>query len=72
MFVSKGLSPAVVADKTFVALEERRFYVIMNPEYKQAIEMRHRQIEEAITGEPGPDVEIATGAFAYMESESLT
>jgi short-subunit dehydrogenase len=72
LIVSQGLSPAAVADQTFAALEERRFYVITHPEYKHVVEMRHRQIEGAMTGEPATDVEFikmqeAAAAAAQME-----
>ncbi|MET0359128.1 MAG: hypothetical protein ABW055_06775 [Pararhizobium sp.] len=56
--VARGLSPDDVASRTFKALEENRTYVITRPEYKDDIIVRHRQIENAITGAPETDVDL--------------
>ncbi len=56
--VARGLSPDDVTSRTFKALEENRTYVITRPEYKDDIIVRHRQIENAITGAPETDVDL--------------
>jgi len=70
--VAGGLSPERVADAVFLALEERRFWVVTHPEYKDEIITRHRQIENAIMGEPASDVELIAMSKAALNLSPLT
>ena len=56
----------------FLALEERRFWVVTHPEYKDEIITRHRQIENAIMGEPASDVELIAMSKAALNLSPLT
>lgn len=70
--VARGLSPDDVASRTFKALEEKRTYVITHPEYKDDIIVRHRQIENAITGAPETDVDLLALVKSMITLEPLT
>ncbi len=70
--VARGLSPDDVTSRTFKALEENRTYVITRPEYKDDIIVRHRQIENAITGAPETDVDLLALVKSMITLEPLT
>ena len=71
-FVAQGVSSDHIADQAFAALRERRFYVITHPEYREAIETRHREIEGAIRGEPASDVGLLAMAKQILNLQPLT
>lgn len=70
-FVSEGLSPSYVVDCVFEAMEEKRTYVITHPEYRSEVVLRHRMIEDAITGKPATDVELLATSKALLNLQPL-
>lgn len=71
-YVAQGMAPNEVARQAFEAMAEGRFYIVPHPEYKSEIELRHRQIEQAITGEFSTDVALLAIAKATMNLQPLT
>jgi NAD(P)-dependent dehydrogenase (short-subunit alcohol dehydrogenase family) len=71
-FVDNGVPPSQIADQAFAALSDRRFYVITHPEYREAIETRHREIEAAIQGEAASDVGLLAMAKQILNLQPLT
>ncbi len=70
--IAQGLSPDDVAARVFEALEQKRTYVVTHPEYKDEVILRHRQIENAITGRPETDVQLLAMAKAMFALSPLT
>lgn len=71
-YVAQGMTPDEIARQAFAALVEGRFYIVPHPEYKSEIELRHRQIENAVTGEFSTDVALLANAKAIMNLQPLT
>ncbi|MBZ6377302.1 hypothetical protein B5C34_05610 [Pacificimonas flava] len=69
--LADGLPPEELAARTFVALEERRTYVITHSEYRESVAARHRQIEAAMRGEPDTDADIIALGQAERRLEPL-
>lgn len=71
-FVAQGLPADEIARRTFAAMAEGRTYVVTHPEYKAEIELRHRMIEAAVSGEPETDVQLLAMAKMAMNLQPLT